>query len=189
MSEINLKTPITEEQAREINSGDIVNLSGTIFTARDVAHKYLIEEATPDTLPFSLEGSCIYHCGPIVKESGDGYEIIAAGPTTSIREEPYEADVIKKYGVRAIIGKGGMGEKTLKALKDFGAVYLSAVGGAAVLIAKSIKRVKNVYKLDEFGVPEAFWELEVENLPTICTMDSKGKSLHEEIEERSKKTA
>ena len=185
MSEISLSIPVSEEKIRKINAGEIVYVSGTIYTARDVAHKYLIEKANPDTLPFSLKDSCIYHCGPIVKKVDSGYEIVSSGPTTSIREEPYEAEVIEKYGVRAVIGKSGMGEKTLNAMKKFGAVYLAAIGGAAVYIAKSVKKVKNVYMLEEFGIPEAFWELEVENFPTICTMDSNGKSLHSEIEKRS----
>lgn len=186
MAEIFLTIPISEKQVREINSGDVVYLSGVIYTARDAAHKYLIEKEDPKSLPFSLEGGVVYHCGPIVKKINENYEIVAAGPTTSIREEPYEADVINKYGIRAIIGKGGMGEKSLQALEQFGAVYLSAIGGAAIVAAKAIKRVKNVYMLKEFGIPEAFWELEIENFQTICTMDSKGKSLHQEIEEKSK---
>ncbi len=122
----------------------------------------------------------IYHCGPVVSKDESGrWRFVAAGPTTSIREEPYEADVIAHFGVRAVIGKGGMGPKTLAAFKQYGAVYLHAVGGAATLIASSVKEVLTVYKKDELGVPEAFWVVRVEGFPAVITMDAHGQSLHE----------
>ncbi|MCX7959908.1 MAG: fumarate hydratase C-terminal domain-containing protein, partial [Deltaproteobacteria bacterium] len=149
-------------------------------TGRDAAHKYLVEN-DDEELKKVLNGTFIYHCGPIVVKSGDEYVFKAAGPTTSIREEPYQAEVIRKYGLRGAIGKGGMGKKTLEGLKEHGAVYLHAVGGAAVYIGSRIKRVLNVYKLEEFGIPEALWVLQVERFPAVVTMDSKGRSLHEEV--------
>ena len=173
---IKLRFPIEKEEIIKLKAGDIVSLSGIIFTARDAAHKFLFEKK-PKAFKNKLIGSAIYHCGPIVRKKGKKYSIVAAGPTTSIREEPYMADIIKQYKIRAMIGKGGMGKKTLEACKKHKCVYLSAVGGAAAVLAKSIKEVRNVYKL-EFGVPEAIWELEVNDFPAIVTMDSKGRSLH-----------
>jgi fumarate hydratase subunit beta len=175
---VRLRTPLSEKDARRLNVGDRVELSGTIVTARDSAHKYL---ADGGKVPFDL--NVIYHCGPIVR----GGEVVSAGPTTSIREEPYEAEVIRRFKVRAIIGKGGMGEKTLKALREQGCVYLSAVGGAGALMAEHIKRVRQVHKFREFGAPEAFWVFEVEDMPLFVTMDSKGRSIHKDVEGLSAK--
>ncbi|NBU73149.1 MAG: fumarate hydratase, partial [Bacteroidetes bacterium] len=134
----------------------------------------------------SLFGSVIYHCGPVVVERDGIKKVIAAGPTTSIREEPYQADVIKRYAVRAVIGKGGMGAKTLAALKESGAVYLHAIGGAAQIYAQCVEKVCGVEMLHEFGSPEAVWELQVKDFPAIVTMDSHGVSLHEQVEAESK---
>jgi len=131
-----------------------------------------------------LRGSVLYHCGPVVVKEGDSWRVTAAGPTTSIREEPYQGDIIKRYGVRAVIGKGGMGAKTLSALKEHGAVYLNAIGGAAQFYARSIKKVDGVSLL-EFGTPEAMWHLAVEDFPAIVTMDAHGNSLHKDIEQES----
>jgi len=183
---IRIKTPVTEEEIRRLNAGDEVEISGIIVTGRDAAHKYLIEN-DDEELRKVLSGTFIYHCGPIVVKENGEYMFKAAGPTTSIREEPYQAEVIKRYGLRGVIGKGGMGKKTLQGLVDFGAVYLHAVGGAAVYIGERIKRVKDVYKLEEFGVPEALWVIEVENFPAVVTMDSKGRSLHEDVLNESRK--
>jgi fumarate hydratase class I len=192
-----LTVPITEEQIRALKVGDSVLLTGVIFTGRDSAHKYMIENFVKGTCPASekdvygilkkgLAGSAIYHCGPVVKKRDDGkYEFVAAGPTTSIREEPYQADVVGHFGVRAVIGKGGMRDKTLKGCADHGAVYLHAIGGAATLIAESVKEVVNVHKLD-FGVPEAIWEIRVEDFPCVVTMDSHGNSLHDKVQADSK---
>jgi fumarate hydratase class I len=170
-----LNFPINEEEIKKLKAGDIVSLSGIIYTARDAAHKYLFEK-NPKEFANKLANSAIYHCGPIVKISGRKYSIVAAGPTTSIREEPYEWKIIRDYKVRAVIGKGGMGRKTKEACRKYGCVYLSAVGGAAAILAKSVKEVRNVYKL-EFGIPEAIWELKVKDFPAIVAIDSKGRSL------------
>jgi fumarate hydratase class I len=178
--EVSLKAPISETEIRKLKVGDIVLLNGDMFTGRDAVHAYLMKNPAP----VDLNGAVIYHCGPVVLKENDGWKMVAAGPTTSIREEPYQADIIKRYGLRAVIGKGGMGPKTLAGLKDFGAVYLQAIGGAAQYYARCIKSVKGVH-LMEFGVPEALWNIEVEDFPAIVTMDSHGKSLHADVQDLS----
>ena len=186
---IKLKTPISEDDIRKLKVGDEVLLSGVIVTARDQAHKLMIEEK-PDFIRKDLKESVIYHCGPVVKQDDNGkWSFVSAGPTTSIREEPYQADVICEYNVRGVIGKGGMGAKTAEGLKKCGAVYFHAVGGAGTLIANAVKNVNTVYKLEEFGTPEAFWVIEVEDFPLVVTMDSHGGSLHKEILEKSTRIA
>lgn len=182
MTEIRL--PASEEDIRKLHVGDEVEITGTMITARDAAHKYLVEESG-DEVREVLKGGMIYHCGPVVKKEDGIYTFVAAGPTTSIREEPYEPDVIKKFGVRGIIGKGGMGADTLKACGEFGCVYLHAIGGLAVILAKSVKKVADVHKLEEFGTPEAMWVIDVERFPAVVTMDSHGKSLHDDILKQS----
>lgn len=179
---IRLELPISEEAIRELKVGDEVSLHGRIVTARDAAHKLMVEKK-PGELDELLRGSLIYHCGPVVRkiETGSGWEIVAAGPTTSIREEPYQGTVLEQYGVRGVIGKGGMGAKTLEACGKLGAAYLHAVGGAAVSLANSIVRVVEVRMLEELGVPEAFWVLEVDGFPVVVTMDSHGNSLHDKV--------
>jgi fumarate hydratase class I len=180
-----LKLPVSEESIRNLKVGDFVELTGRMITGRDAAHTWLIEDYREEVAPY-LAGTAIYHCGPVVAENEDGsYDFVAAGPTTSIREEPYQADVIGRYGLRGVIGKGGMGPKTLKGLAEHGAVYLHAVGGAAQVLARAIPRVEKVFMLSEFGVPEALWVIEVERFPVMVTMDSHGGSLHAEVEERS----
>jgi fumarate hydratase class I len=180
-----LKLPVSEESIRNLKVGDFVELTGRMITGRDAAHTWLIEDFREEVAPY-LAGTVIYHCGPVVAENDDGsYKFVAAGPTTSIREEPYQADVIGRYGLRGVIGKGGMGPKTLKGLAEHGAVYLHAVGGAAQVLARAIPRVEKVFMLSEFGVPEALWVIEVERFPVMVTMDSHGGSLHAEVEERS----
>ncbi|WP_409345324.1 fumarate hydratase [Paenibacillus sp. MBLB4367] len=179
--EVVLNTPITEEQIRELRVGDVVVINGLIHTGRDALHKYLMDHDTP----VDLNGSVIYHCGPVmVKHGEDDWEVKAAGPTTSIREEPYQGDIIKKFGIRAVIGKGGMGAKTLAALKDHGAVYLNAIGGAAQYYAQCLKKVEGVDYM-EFGIPEAMWHLQCEGFAAIVTMDSHGNSLHAEVDKNS----
>ena len=144
----------------------------------------------PDFIREDLMESVIYHCGPVVKQDEKGeWSFVSAGPTTSAREEPYQADVVCEYTVRGVIGKGGMGDQTTAGLKKCGAVYFHAVGGAGTLIAHSVKRVKRVFKLEEFGTPEAFWVIEVEDLPLVVTMDSHGGSLHQEVLEKSTQIA
>lgn len=182
---IGIRLPVSEDEIRKLNAGDEVAITGVMITARDAAHKYLIETDGGDVREV-LKDSMIYHCGPVVKKEGSEYSFVAAGPTTSIREEPYEATVIEKYGVRGVIGKGGMGAKTLQACGEFGAVYLSAVGGLATTLARSVVEVLDVHKLEEFGVPEAMWVIRVEDFPAVVTMDAHGKSVHDEIADLSR---
>jgi fumarate hydratase subunit beta len=181
-----LKLPADEKTIRALKVGDFVELSGRMITGRDAAHKWLVEAHRDEVAPY-LEGSVIYHCGPVVAKTEDGgFKFVAAGPTTSIREEPYQADVICNYGVRGVIGKGGMGKKTLDGLARGGAVYLHAIGGAAQVLAAAVTRVERVFMLEEFGVPEALWVIEVERFPVVVSMDSHGGSLHDEVEAASK---
>jgi fumarate hydratase subunit beta len=192
-----LTTPISDEEIRNLKAGDTVHLNGVIVTGRDAAHKFMIEHfikqpVSPDEaelyeeLKRIMDGGVIYHCGPVVKTHEDGsYSFVAAGPTTSIREEVYQADVIKHFNLKGVIGKGGMGAKTLQACQEQPAVYLHAIGGAASFIAQSVKEVLGVYLL-EFGVPEAMWVIRVEDFPVVVTMDSHGESLHAQIEAQSK---
>lgn len=178
--EVTLRPPISEDQIRSLKVGDIVLVSGRIFTGRDQVHAHLMKHDPP----VDLRGSVLYHCGPVMVKDGGRWKVNAAGPTTSIREEPYQGEIIRRYGVRAVMGKGGMGAKTLAALKEHGTVYLNAIGGAAQFYARCIKSVPNVH-LMEFGIPEAMWEMEVENFPALVTMDAHGGSLHAQVEEAS----
>ena len=180
-----LTTPISEEQIRALKVGESVEISGVVYTGRDAVHKYLHEGGElPEGV--NLEGSIIYHCGPVVvKDDAGDWQVTAAGPTTSIREEPYQADIMKKFGVRGVIGKGGMGPKTLAGCAENGNVYLHAIGGAAQVLAEHITQVRNVYFLEEFGSPEAIWELKVDKFPVVVTMDSHGRSLHAEVAKAS----
>jgi fumarate hydratase class I len=180
--EVALQAPITEEQIRALRVGDVVLVSGRVFTGRDAVHAHLMKHDPP----VDLRGAVLYHCGPVVAKDGEEWRVTAAGPTTSIREEPYQAEILKKYGVRAVIGKGGMGARTLAGLKESAAVYLNAIGGAAQFYARCIERVDGV-SLSEFGTPEAMWHLQVRDFPAIVTMDAHGNSLHKDIEEESGK--
>ncbi len=177
---IKLNIPISEDEIRNLKCGDTVTLTGTIVTARDAGHKLMVEER-PDFLNDLLKEGVIYHCGPVVKKEGDKWSFVSAGPTTSAREEPYQGKVIDSYQVRGVIGKGGMGKDTLAACKKYGAVYFHAVGGAGTLIGQSVKEVMDVHKLEEFGTPEAFWVIRVEDFPVIVTMDTHGESLHAKV--------
>ncbi len=179
-----LSIPLQEADVRSLELGEPVALTGIVFTARDAAHKFLTAPSVDAALP-DFRGGVLYHCGPVVVPKGDGWEVTAAGPTTSIREEPYEAEVIRRYGIRAIIGKGGMGDATVAACKEYGCVYLSAVGGAAQVLANAIQRVTRVNFLREFGAPEAIWELEVREFPAVVTIDAHGNSLHRQVLEKS----
>ncbi len=185
-----LKTPISIEEIRKLKVNDIVYITGVMVTARDAAHRRMLElHSKGESLPVDLNGGVIYHCGPIVSKVDDHWRIVAAGPTTSTRMEMYEADVIKKFNVRVIVGKGGMGPKTTEAMKKFGAVYTAFTGGAAVLAAKAIKRVVEVHWLD-LGVPEALWVLEVEKFgPLTVAIDSHGNNLYASVKERASKDA
>lgn len=181
---IDLKLPIDEKSIRKLKVGDEILLNGRLVTGRDTAHAWLVKEQ-PHLVRDFLKDTMIYHCGPVVKKKGNHWEFIAAGPTTSIREEPYQGTVIQEYGLRGVIGKGGMGPDTLKALAANGAVYLHAIGGLATLIAESVVKVHTVFKLEEFGVPEAMWVIDVRDFPTVVTMDSHGWSLHDKIFQHS----
>ncbi len=184
MAQLNL--PCDEAEIRALRVGEPALLSGRIITGRDTAHHWLVGGFRDEVAPY-LAGSIIYHCGPVVRKNADGsYDFVAAGPTTSAREEPFQADVIARYGVRGVIGKGGMADKTRKALVEHGAVYLHAVGGTAQSLARAVVRVERVFKLEEFGVPEAMWVIQVKDFPTVVTMDAQGGSLHETVAEGSK---
>ena len=178
--EVVLTAPISEEQVRALKVGDVVLITGEMFTGRDAVHAYLMKNKPP----VDLHGAVLYHCGPVMLQEGGQWKVKAAGPTTSIREEPYQAHVIKEYGVRAVIGKGGMGPKTLAALKEHGAVYLNGIGGAAQYYARSIEKVLGVHLL-EFGIPEAMWHLKANNFVAIVTMDAHGNSLHADVEAKT----
>jgi fumarate hydratase subunit beta len=198
MREINI--PISDETIRSLKVGDPVALNGIMLTGRDTVHKWMMDTFIKKTRPPQgddlqvyeaiqplLKNSVIYHCGPVVSGlDTKQYKFVAAGPTTSIREEPYQADVMKHFQIKGVIGKGGMGPKTLKGCQEAPGVYFHAIGGAASYIAQSVSRVLGVYKLD-FGVPEAMWVIEVKDFPVVVTMDSHGQSLHSVIEEQSNK--
>jgi fumarate hydratase class I len=175
--EVVLSAPLSEETVRSLKVGDVVLVRGEMYTGRDAVHAYLMKNPPP----MDLHGAVLYHCGPVMLQQDGKWTVKAAGPTTSIREEPYQADVIKRYGVRAVIGKGGMGPKTLAALKECGAVYLNAIGGAAQYYARTVREVLGVNLID-FGIPEAMWHLRVEGFPAIVTMDAHGNSLHADVE-------
>jgi fumarate hydratase class I len=178
--EVALTTPLDEGAVRSLRVGDVVLVSGRVFTGRDAVHAHLMHHPPPT----DLRGAVLYHCGPVVHKDEGSWRITAAGPTTSIREEPYQAEILRRYGVRAVIGKGGMGNRTLEALKETGAVYLNAVGGAAQFYARCIEAVDEVSFI-EFGTPEAMWHLRVRDFPAIVTMDAAGNSLHQDIEATS----
>lgn len=193
-----VKFPIDDDVIRGLKVGDSISLSGVMLTGRDTVHKWMIDtfirnsrQPEGDDLEVYqairpvLQGGAIYHCGPVVAglDSGE-YRFVAAGPTTSIREEPYQGEVMHHFNVKAVIGKGGMGPKTLEACREVPGVYLHAIGGAASLIAQSVQRVIGVHKLD-FGVPEAMWVIEVRNFPAVVTMDTHGGSLHVDVENQS----
>ena len=178
--EIVLRPPVSEADVRALKVGDVVLITGEMYTGRDAVHAHLMKNPPP----VDLNGAVLYHCGPVMLKQGDVWTAKAAGPTTSIREEPYEADVIRKFGVRVVIGKGGMGARTLAAMKDAGAVYLSAIGGAAQYYARTVEKVLGVH-LFEFGVPEAMWHFQVNGFLGIVTMDAHGNSLHAQVEQQT----
>jgi len=177
---------MTERDVLSLRVGEIVFLNGKIVTGRDKLHKFLCsDKKARQEVPFDLRGTVLYHCGPIMKKTAGGFECVAGGPTTSMRLEMYEPRVISEYGLRGVMGKGGMGSATLNAMRENGCVYFQAIGGAAVYLSNRIKKVAGVWKLEEFGMTEAMWLLEIVDFPAILTMDARGKSLHEEIERQS----
>ncbi len=193
-----LTFPISDEDIKSLYVGDTVQLSGIMITGRDAVHKWLSDTfikktrqpgeddlAVYQAIKPILNGGAIYHCGPVVSGlDSKNYRFVAAGPTTSIREEPYQGDVMRHFNLKGVIGKGGMAAKTLKACQEVPGVYFHAIGGAASFIAESVRKVLGVYKL-EFGVPEAIWVIEVKDFPAVVTMDSHGKSLHESVRDQS----
>lgn len=174
--------PFTEASVRELRAGEMVQLSGLIFTGRDRLHKHLSEGGS---CPVSLRDGALYHCGPVVVPEPGGWRVVAAGPTTSVREEPYMAGVIERHTVRLIIGKGGMGAATQAACVRFGCAYLQAVGGAAALLAQRIRRVAGVSFLEAFGATEALWQLEVEGFEAVVGMDAHGRNLFDDVRDSS----
>jgi len=197
MASYNLTIPIADDEIRALRAGDTVYLDGVVVLGRDAAHKFMVETfikskeipAAEGTLYAELgrllDGGVIYHCGPVVKRDEAGrWQFVAAGPTTSIREEIYQPDVIRHFNLKGVIGKGGMGPRTLEACRRQPAVYFHAIGGAATLIAQTVKEVVDVHKL-EFGVPEAMWVVRVEAFPVVVTMDSHGESIHDRVQAAS----
>jgi fumarate hydratase subunit beta len=178
---IRLHTPIPEGAIHALRVGQEVLISGSFITARDEAHRYLVERSDSEPLPFDLAAAVIYHCGPIMRSEPSGWKAVSAGPTTSARMELYESQVIRRYKVRAIVGKGGMGAETAKALAEEGSAYLTAASGAGALLAGKIVAVKSVWKLEEFGEPEAMWQLEVVDFPAIVAMDAHGGDIYKKV--------
>ena len=192
---IELNIPITEEQILSLHAGDAVAISGIGTTGRDAAHKYLVETLIEGKRPLSADdqriydelkkiyrGGAIYHSGPILRNANGRWSIVSSGPTTSIRDEIYEDKVIAHFGLRVVIGKGGMGPRTLAACKAHKAVYVHGIGGAGVTNARAMVEVLDVFKKEEFGLPEAFWKIRFDHFPGIVTMDAHGRSLHEELD-------
>jgi fumarate hydratase subunit beta len=199
MREINI--PISDDVIRSLAVGEPVALSGVMITGRDAAHKWMIDTFIHQTRPPQgddlvvyeaikplLHGGVIYHCGPVVAGlDSKEYRFVAAGPTTSSREEPYQGEVMRHFNVKGVIGKGGMGPKTLQGCMETPGVYFHAIGGAASFLAQTVQQVLGVYKLEEFGVPEAMWVIEVKKFPVVVTMDAHGESQHKVIDEESQK--
>lgn len=173
-----LEAPFSEAKIRALRVGELVEITGLLYTGRDAVHKYLHDGGKP---PVDLTDSIIYHCGPVVVKERGRWVVKAAGPTTSIREEPYQGPLMEQYKIRGVIGKGGMGPKTLEYCGKVGAVYLHAIGGAAQVLAERVMAVEGVHMMEEFGSPEAIWEFRVDKFPAVVTMDSHGESLHDEV--------
>ena len=192
-----LSIPVSEEEIRSLHAGDVVSLNGRLYTGRDKFHKFIAEGGE---LPVDFSNGALYHCGPVcvgeveklksgkVEKCGDGvksgkveeWKVVAAGPTTSVRENAYEPLFIEKSGVRLIIGKGGMDAVTHEAMRKHGCVYIQAIGGAGAFYASCVRRVAGVSLLDEFGAAEAVWHFDVEDFRGIVAMDTHGRSLFED---------
>lgn len=186
MSVYRLSTPVSEETVKKLEVNDTVYLSGTIVTMRDAAHRRALDfHKQGKQLPINLEGLAVFHCGPLMKKEDDGWRVVAAGPTTSMRMDLFEGDFIKNFRVRVVVGKGGMGKKTVDAMKKYGAVYGAFTGGAGVLAAKAIKQVKGV-EWSDLGMPEAMWILEVEDFgPLTVAIDAHGNNLFETVQTKA----
>jgi len=184
VTERSLTLPIDEAAVRKLRVGDVLFLSGRVFTARDEAHRAMLEaHERGEALPFAPEEMALFHCGPIARSNGDVWKVIAAGPTTSDRMEVFEDRLLEAFAPRVLIGKGGMGDRTLAALEKVGAIYAHYTGGAGALAARQIERVEDVHWLEELGMPEAVWILEVREFgPLLVTMDSRGESLYKVLE-------
>ncbi|MEF8832006.1 MAG: FumA C-terminus/TtdB family hydratase beta subunit [Candidatus Thermoplasmatota archaeon] len=181
------ETPLDHEKIKKLRVGDTFYITGTIFTARDAAHEKLLEIDDED-VPFDPSKYAMFHCGPAIHKEEGEWKVVSAGPTTSIRMDIFEDDFIERFGTKVIIGKGGMGERTLKALEKHGGVYCQYTGGAGALMANAIKEVEDVYFLEELGIPEAFWMFRVEEAgPFLVTMDSAGNSIHDDVAEEVSK--
>ena len=188
MTVYQISTPISEEETRKFIVRDVIYLSGTIFTARDEAHRRALELASKGmTLPIKVDGLAMYHCGPIVRKVDEKWRIISAGPTTSSRMEMFESDFLRNFKVSMIIGKGGMGPNTTEAMKKHVTVYGTFTGGAGALAAESIIDIEGVEWLD-LGIPEALWSFKIKNFgPIIITIDSYGNNLHQSLMKKVEK--
>jgi len=176
--EYHFTLPVDADKIRKLNAGDVIYVSGKIFTARDEAHHMMLEK-DKQSLPFDPSEMALFHCGPLMKQTNDKWQVVSAGPTTSSRMELFEDKFIEKYGVNIIIGKGGMGDNTSKALQKHNAVYTSFTGGAGALAADAVEDVPDVFWLDKLGMPEAVWIFKVKEFgPLVVSMDSYGKSLY-----------
>ena len=178
---VELKYPFDEKKVRALRVGDAVSVTGRIYTGRDRLHKWF---ADGRPLPVDFRDGALYHCGPVVVRdaaAAGGWRVVAAGPTTSVRENPYEPDFIARTGVRLVIGKGGMDARTLAAMREHGCVYIQAVGGAAALSAAAVRRVAGVSLLKELGAAEAVWHFDVEDFRGIVAMDACGESLFDRV--------
>jgi fumarate hydratase subunit beta len=181
--EYRLKTPLKKDEVVRLSIGDVLYVSGEVFTSRDRTQSLILKSG--GKLPISLQGLVEFHAGPIVRRKNSGWEVVSIGPTTSLRMENKEYEFIRETGIAGVIGKGGMGSKTREACREFKAFYGVLPGGAAALIAKSVKRIIGVYWLEELGVPEAMWHLEVENLgPVTIVIDAFGNDLYEDLRRR-----
>ncbi len=182
---VSLRSPLSEAGARALGVGTITRLSGRLYTARDQVHRRLHASGKA---PVDLKNAGIFHCGPVVAPDGNGgWRVSAAGPTTSMRAEPYMDGIIARFGIRLIVGKGGMGKRTVEACRKHGCVYLQAAGGAAAWLAQTVKAVSGVWFLEEFGTTEAMWALDVEGLEAVVTIDAGGRSLYEDVAAESRR--
>jgi len=181
--EYNLKTPVPEEEIRKLRAGDLIYVTGTVITARDEAHLKALElHEKGESPPVEFKGNGVFHCGPIMKKDEGAWRVVAAGPTTSARMEIFQDEFIEAYRPAVIIGKGGMGGRTSKACQEYGCVYGAFTGGAALLAAQGIKKVRDVFWLEEFGMPECLWVYDVEDFgPMIVTIDTHGGNLTADV--------